>query len=262
MHEAGDPAEQVVNNPLSDEEVVQRVLAGDPALFEVLMRRYNQRLYRIARGILGSDAETEDVIQQAYVNAYFHLRQFENRARFSTWLTRIAVHEALARRRPTPVAVDDATAEAHFKAVQKRMAGLHSPAPDPEHQAFAEELRRLIETAVDALPESYRLVFILREIESLSTAETAECLEINVETVKTRLHRARALLRTALVARAGAATLEAFQFHEPRCDRVVADVFDVIKSMTAVNAELSAVSREGTRQGPVNLSRARLSRQR
>lgn len=204
--------------------MVRRVRDGEKAQFEILMRRYNQRLYRIAPTILGDDAEAEDVMQQAYVNAYVHLDQFAERASFSTWLTKIAVYEALARSRrrgATKLQTVDESGEDMMTHIQTR-------APDPEHQAFATELRILLESAVDGLPEHLRLVFTLRQIEGLSTAETAQCLEISEENVKTRLHRARALLRDDLVARTGAATSGAFQFHLSRCNRVVAGVFGTI----------------------------------
>jgi RNA polymerase sigma-70 factor (ECF subfamily) len=207
---------------MADDELLRRVLGGDTGLFEVIMRRYNQRLFRVVRAILGSPNDVEDTMQQAYLNAFVHLDQFADRARFSTWLTKIAVHEALARarsRRPGASALPiDETA----------MNDAASTQPNPEHQAFAGELRRILESAVDALPQDYRVVFMLRQIEGLSTQETADSLEINEDTVKTRLHRARALLREELYARTGVATVDAFQFHASRCDRVVADVFVLI----------------------------------
>ena len=209
---------------LTDEEVVRRVLDGDSALFEILMRRYNQRLYRVTRSIMRDDSQTEDVIQQAYVNAYLHLDQFAARATFSTWLTKVAIHEALARtRRLRCDAMDPSKMDG-------RISELRSTEPDPEHQAFAGELGRLLETAVGALPETYRVVFMLRQIEGLSTAETAECLEIGEDTVKTRLHRARAILRAELFTRAGVEAPNAFQFHASRCDRIVCLVFERIRS--------------------------------
>jgi RNA polymerase sigma-70 factor (ECF subfamily) len=201
---------------IPDDELVRRVRSGETALFEVLMRRYNPRLFRVARAILRDDHEAEDVMQQAYVNAFVHLEQFAGRASFATWLTRIAAHEAIARARQRDrIAVLDASESGE----ETRGTG-----PDPEHQAYAAELRRLLESAVDGLPESHRLVFMLREVEGLNTAETAECLEISEETVKTRLHRSRAMLRHDLLERTGAVTPGAFQFHLSRCDRVVAGV--------------------------------------
>jgi RNA polymerase sigma-70 factor, ECF subfamily len=214
------------NLPISDEEVVRRVRAGETGLFEVVMRRYNQRLYRVARAILRDDAEAEDVTQQAYVNAYRHLDQFAGRAMFSTWLTKIAVHEALARARrrgrfDEQEAVDDGDT----------MGTLKSSGPDPERQAFAGELRALIESAIEALPEHYRAVFMMRDVEGMSTAESAECLDITEETAKTRLHRARMLLRDILYERAGIESAAAFSFEAPRCDRVVAAVCDQIEAI-------------------------------
>jgi RNA polymerase sigma-70 factor, ECF subfamily len=207
---------------LSDEEVVARVLAGETAMFEIVMRRHNQRLYRVARAILRNDAEAEDVMQDAYVRAYEHLDQFAGRAKFSTWLTRIAVHEALARQHR-------ANRYQELEPMSERegdpMDRLASLAPDPEQQAASTEIRMLLEEAVENLPDTYRVIFMLRDIEELSTTEAAEILEITEENVKVRLHRARALLRKSLYARAGMERKEAFAFHAVRCDRVVKNVF-------------------------------------
>jgi len=199
---------------MTDAEIVERVRAGETALFEILMRRHNQRIYRVARAVIKDEADTEDVMQQAYINAFTHLSQFQDRSQFSTWLTRITVHEALARRRKWK---PEETSE-------DVMETLTSPQPDPERQAYAAELRRVLEAAVDSLPETYRLVFMLRDIEGLSTSETAAGLELGDEAVKTRLHRARAMVRSAITERIGASTAEAFAFQAPRCDRVVAAV--------------------------------------
>jgi RNA polymerase sigma-70 factor, ECF subfamily len=229
--QAGDCGTCTCREPsqaLSDIEVVRRVREGETALFEILMRRYNQRLYRVARAILKDDAEAEDVMQQAYLNAYVHLDQFAERASFSTWLTKIAVYEALARS-----AHRGAAAHTGFESADDSMVRVHDTKPDPEHQAFATELRTLLESAVDRLSESLRVVFTLRQIEGLSTAEAAACLGIREENVKTRLHRARALLRADLFARTGAATSGAFQFHLSRCNRVVAGVFAKITAARA-----------------------------
>ena len=205
---------------LDDEEVVRRVRGGETSLFETLVRRYNQRLYRVARSILRDEDEAEDVMQQAYVNAYSHLDQFAGRARFSTWLTRIAVHEALARAgRRSRWEVDPMPDESEESRV------FRDDGPDPERQAHASELRRLLESALDALPELYRTVFVLREVEGLDTPETAECLQISEDSVRTRLHRARAMLQRDIFERTGATSASAFSFHLVRCDRVVSGVF-------------------------------------
>lgn len=204
--------------PLSDGEVVERVKAGDSALFEVLMRRYNQRVYRVARSILGNDTEAEDVMQEAYVRAYAHLDQFANRASFPTWLTKIAVYEALARARRSN-RYDEIDPEA---GLPPRDEAALSPADrDPERSMFDLEMKTLLEAAIESLPRDYRAVFVLREVEGLTTAETAECLGVSEDVVKTRLHRSRSLLRDELYHRTGAASPAAFQFHLARCDRVV-----------------------------------------
>jgi RNA polymerase sigma-70 factor (ECF subfamily) len=206
-------------NTLTDEQVVADVLNGQTALFEVLMRRYNERVYRVVRAILRGDEEAEDVMQQAYVNAYAHLRQFSGEARFSTWLTRIAINEALnrvrARRRYEPLDEEPSNVE-HFMT--------NPSSRDPERQAFAGELRGLLEWAIDDLPDGGREVFIMREVEGMSTAEVAETLDVSEDVVKTRLSRARRSLRRSLLERTGESTPEAFRFYRPRCDRVVENV--------------------------------------
>ncbi len=205
----------------SDEEVVARVCAGEMALFEVIMRRYNQRLYRVARAILGDDAEAEDVMQDAYVRAYTHLGQFAGRARFSTWLTKIAAYEALARARRRGLKVElDGLAEAE----QDAMIQPDDETGSPESETLANETRALLESAVDVLPPIYRSVFMLRAVEEMSTAETAETLGVSQEAVKSRLHRAHAMLRHRLMELLGASAREAFAFGSHRCDRVVGAV--------------------------------------
>lgn len=197
---------------LSDEQVVAQVCAGDRAIFEVIMRRYNQRLFRAARAILRDDDEAEDVLQEAYVQAYTHLGGFEGRARLSTWLTRIVVHEALRRVRRRQRLADGAIVEQPPTTL------------DPEKVAGDRELARVLEHAIDELPEAFRTVFVLRVVERLDVAETAACLGIADATVKTRLHRARALLRRTLEQHAEEALVEVHRFLGLRCDRVVARV--------------------------------------
>lgn len=212
---------------MTDEEVIGRVRAGDTALFEVIMRRYNQRLFRVTRSILGDDDEAQDVTQEAYVRAYMHLDQFEGRAQFSTWLTKIAVHEALARLRARKrlVDIDGMSASA------EDAMNLESKTPSPEQDVLNKTIRIVVETAVDGLPETYRSVFMLREVEGLSTSETADCLDLTEETVKVRLHRARSLLRKRIYTQTGAATAGAFQFLGARCDRLVSKVLERIRSL-------------------------------
>jgi RNA polymerase sigma-70 factor (ECF subfamily) len=211
------------NSALPDEEIVRRVRAGDSAVFEILMRRHNQRVYRVVRAVVKDEADVEDVMQQAYINAFTHLHQFEDRSQFSTWLIRIALHEAFGRRRKMQRA-DTTTARNRFGVDDdggEFMDTLSSPEAGPERQAYAQELHRVLEAAVDTLPETYRTVFMLRDIEGLSTSETGQGLGLGDEAVKTRLHRARVMIRRAVAMRIGEVAAGAFQFHAPRCDRVV-----------------------------------------
>ena len=206
---------------LSDEEVIERVRAGETALYEVVMRRHNTRLYRAARAILGSDRDVEDVMQDAYVRAFQHLAQFEGRSQFSTWLTRIAVHEALARmHKAERIEEWDAMNENRRSTI-----GASRETPDPEAEAASGELNRLLERSIESLPEAYRAVVMLRDVEEMSTSETAECLAITEDNVKVRLHRAHVMLRKQLYSEARISAKEAFSFHAVRCDRVVSGVF-------------------------------------
>jgi len=206
----------------SDPEIVRRVRAGETALFELLMRRHNQRVYRVARAVLRDEGDVEEVMQQAYVNAYTHLHQFEERAQFSTWLTRITVNEALAERRALRRRAPMADRRGEQDDSEESMETLPTPDPDPERQAYSRELSDVLEDAVDHLPDTYRVVFMLRDVEGMSTRETSEGLGLGEEAVKTRLHRARALIRRRIAERMGGVTAQSFQFHATRCDRVVA----------------------------------------
>ena len=214
--------QQAQREEWSDEEVVKRVLDGETALYELLMRRHNQRLYRVARAILRDDAEAEDVMQDAYVRAYQNLASFEGRAKFVTWLTRIAVHEALTRsRRRLRFQAFDPADESNGEIMQSPPSSTRSP----EQQAYDRELAAVLEKAVSSLSEDHRLVFMLRDVEGMTTEETAHCLNLTEENVKVRLHRARAGLRKRLYRVAGATASRCFQFHAVRCDRVVKNVF-------------------------------------
>src|SRR4051812_37195117 len=155
-------ADEAVVASLPDEEIVRRVRAGERALFEVLMRRHNQRVYRAARAIVKDENEVEDVMQQAYINAYTHLHQFEDRSQFSTWLTRIALNEALGRRKKIQIA--ESRMQHGDSGRGESMETIRSSQPDPEHQAYAQELHRVLEDAVDGLPDLYRAVFMLRDV--------------------------------------------------------------------------------------------------
>jgi RNA polymerase sigma-70 factor, ECF subfamily len=228
-----EPVAAAPDVSLSDTEIVRRVLAGDRACFEVLIRRHNQQVYRVARAVLKDEDEVEDVMQQAYVNAFTNLDQFEERARFSTWLIRITLNEAFRRRRgrlrllasTRPLLSDVGAEGGGFKET------IASEVPDPERQAYAQELHRLLEYAVDNLPETYRLVFMLRDIEGLNTFETCQGLGLSEEAVKTRLHRARRMIRRTMSARIGPTARGAFAFHASRCDRIVASVLARISAI-------------------------------
>jgi RNA polymerase sigma-70 factor (ECF subfamily) len=205
-----------------DDVLVARARRGDASAYALLMRRYNRRVYRAVRAILDDEMEVEDAMQDAYLAAYRHLSRFEGRARFSTWLIRIAVNAALDRRRRSGRALRlDAACET---------AALHSPlAPaaegsiDPERLVGAQRLAVRLEEAIHALPDAYRAVYVLRELEGLGTFATAECLQIEEATVRTRFHRARRLLRDALGAEVTAAA-EVMPFGGERCARIVARV--------------------------------------
>lgn len=211
----------------ADEEIIDRVLQGDVGAYELLIRRYNQRVYRVVRSILRDDSEAEDVMQEAFVRAYKNLAQFEGRSAFSTWLGRIAVHEALARlersRRfePFDFATVDSTSEA-----------LRDTNMSPEQQTAISEAREMLEKAILALPPKYRTVLMLRDVDEMSTSETAATLDMSEEAVKVRLHRARALLRKELYAIAGATSTSAFQFPAPRCNRVTRNAMNTIFALS------------------------------
>jgi RNA polymerase sigma-70 factor (ECF subfamily) len=219
---------------LTDEEVVNRVRTGDLAMYEVIMRRYNQRLYRVSRAILHDDAEAEDVMQEAYVRAYTHLDQFAGRSTFSTWLTRIAVHEALSRlrsrNRHPQVDVIDYEGEISMNTSGKSF--------NPEQNASTAQLREFLEEAVLNLPDSYRTVIMLRDIEELSTAETAEALDLTEDNVKVRLHRGHGMIRDWLFERIGTRAKEAFPFMGVRCVRVVQEVFNRLTKLASPTSQL------------------------
>jgi RNA polymerase sigma-70 factor (ECF subfamily) len=206
----------------TDERVVERVLQGELLLFEVLMRRHNQRIYRAIRSILHDDSECEDVMQETYVRAFEHLAQFEGRAKFSTWLTRIAVNESIkrstARGKLDPLAED-------LDGDNPAMQASDQKTPSPEDNAARTELTALLEESILALPTSYRTVLVLRDLEEMSTSETAQALDLSDTNVKVRLHRAHEMLRAELMTRAGASGPQAFTFPATRCNRVVDAVF-------------------------------------
>lgn len=202
--------------PLADEAIVRQVLDGDVASFEVIMRRYNQRIFRVVRSILDDNHEAEDVLQDAYVRAFEHLDQFEWRSKFSTWLTRIAVYEATARRhrRRRLELIDMSDPE------NSHMLSL-SDDRDAQDQASNRELGMILHRAVDNLPCELRTVLTLRLVEGLDTEETAECLGLTTANVKVRLHRARTLVQQEFDQHVGMEIRQLYQFDGERCNRIV-----------------------------------------
>ena len=216
------PARAVAYDKLDDAGLVEGARAGEAAAFRVITQRFNRRLYRVARGILGDDGEAEDVVQETYLRAFDNLAGFRGESGLATWLTRIAINEALGRKRKRRPMVDldnldalDEQGEARVLIFPGARAG-----GDPEADASRSEVRRLLERAVDGLPEAFRIVFVMREIEELSVEETAAHLQIRPETVKTRLHRARRLLREALEQQLGSALQDTYAFDGERCERM------------------------------------------
>jgi len=202
-----------------DLELAQRAMARDGAAFRTVIKTHNQRLYRIARGVVRNDAEAEDIVQEAYVRAFPHLESFRGDASLGTWLSRFVINEALGRlrkRRRTVAMPENPQAEI----IQFPL----NPSDDPERTMAQRQILQLVERATDSLPDVYRMVFMARVIEGLSIEETSELLGVRPQTVKTRLHRARALLRKALDDQIGPVLLEAFPFAGRRCERLTAAV--------------------------------------
>lgn len=225
----------------TDTELIARILSGDMRALETLMRLHNRTLYRTARAILRDDAEAEDAVQDAYVRAYRALGTFRGESKLSTWLVRITANEALMRRRrnartamaPTDVEPDD----------------LVSGEAGPESDAQRGEMRRLLEARIDALPDPYRVVFVLRALEELTVEETAAALGIPDATVRTRYFRARGLLREWLAGDIDTTLRDAFAFAGARCDRIVRKVLAVLVAAVAA-ASLAACSEKPPRPAP------------
>jgi len=209
----------------SDEaELVRRALARDGSAFRAIMQTHNRKLYRIARSIVRNDSEAEDVVQEAYVRAFSHLESFRGDSTLATWLARIVMNEALGRVRKQRPTVDLETIEAHRPEAEIIQFPRIGNSDDPERTMAQRQILRLVEQATDALPEVYRTVFVTRVIEGMSVEETAELLGVRVETVKTRLHRARRLVREQLDKQIGPVLLDAFPFAGQRCERMTAAV--------------------------------------
>lgn len=217
---------------LDDVALVGQVQHGDRQAFRHVMRRSNQRLFRVARGVIDNDAEAEDIVQEAYVHAYEKIASFRGDASLLTWLTRIVLNEAYGRLRKRHRTVDIDQIEAS-QAEGGRVIAFPSKfgSEDPAASAARDEIRRLLEHAIDGLPEPFRIVFVMREIEECTVEETAASLDLRPETVKTRLYRARRLLRAALHDRLATTMTDAFPFMGARCDRVTETVMQRLQAV-------------------------------
>lgn len=219
-----ETAKEVAPQSIDDEAVIRRVMAGDKASYEQIMRKYNRRLYRIVRSYLQDEDEIEDVIQDAYIRAYEQLSRFEGRSSFSTWLIRIAINEALARVRhrsrlqPILPEISDGTNSAEETSI--RLSNHETPLGT----LMNAELKEILEQAVDRLPEKYKSVFLMREVEGMSIAETSDSLAISEGNVKVRLNRAKEMLRETISDFYHAD--DVFHFDLRRCDRIVRNVME------------------------------------
>ncbi len=213
---------RVETQSINDDEVVDRVLHGEKDAYEIIMRKYNQRLFRIVRSYLKNEDEIEDVIQEAYIKAYEQMPRFEKRSRFSTWLIRIVINEALARlkhrKRFTSIADDASECTDFIPKIPEQLITRENPVG----KLMNAELKDALEKAVDRLPEKYRSVFVMREIEGMSIEETSESLQLTETNVKVRLNRAKGMLRETISSLYR--DVEIFQFNLVRCDRIVRNV--------------------------------------
>jgi RNA polymerase sigma-70 factor, ECF subfamily len=205
----------------SEDDLVARARERDEFAIRALIQRHNQRLYRIARGILRDDAEAEDAMQEGYLKAFSHLDDFEGTAAIGTWLCRIVMNEALGRLRQRRRTVDwNSMEDAGMPGAEIIRFSTDAVRPDPERAAAQRQIRGLLEQAIDRLPDDFRIVLIARVVEEMSVQETATMLGIRPETVKTRLHRARLALRRTIEAQIGAGVTDVFPFEDPRCRRI------------------------------------------
>lgn len=217
-------AQPTVSSATTDAELAERATHGDEHAFELIMRRHNRLLFRTARSILKTDSETEDALQEAYLRAWRALSTFRADSKFSTWLVRIVINEALGRRRRRSAQVIPLESAMESTDPQTQESLEDDPDRQPERVAMRSEVRRLMEARIDKLPETFRTVFMLRAVEELSVEEVAAALEIPEATVRTRFFRARSLLREGLSRDVDLAIGDAFSFAGERCDRVVANV--------------------------------------
>ena len=223
---------------VSDAELARRIACDDEAAFEAVMRRHNSGLFRVARAILKNNTDAEDVLQEAYLAAYQHIGDFRADAKLSTWLTRIVINKSLAilrsrHRARIIVPFSDLGAK---ERISSEAGVLVEPGSSPEQSATAADIRRLLEQKIDELPVAFRTVFVLREVEDLSVDETAACLSIPEATVRSRMFRARGMLRESLARELDMATGDVFHFGGERCDRVVAAVLTRRRALAAAAA--------------------------
>ena len=219
MNKEGIPTSEILN----DDEIIARILHGEKDLYSIIIRRYNQRLYRVGMSMINDDAEVEDAMQVAYINAYENLGKFAFRSSFPTWLTRIFINEWLLRlrKRKKSISMNDENIEN----VMKQDKGPQTPVT----ATLNSELRSILNDAIRQLPETYRSVFVMREIENMNIAETKECLNISEANVKVRLNRAKAMLRDILSAQYSKDDI--LHFHLNRCDRMVEKVMTCIREL-------------------------------
>ncbi len=217
-----EPAQKELNEVF----IIEKVLNGEVELFEILMRRYNELLYRTLRSYITIEADVEDTLQDTYIKAYEKLYQFKNEALFSTWLIRIGINEALQRKRKSPkykiVALEQ---DEHVLQIEDQNI------MNPERSTNYKESSRFMEKALDTLPEKYKIVFMLREVEGLGITEISECLDISISNVKVRLHRARTMLKEAILEITDYSNI--FEFGNAKCDKVVAYVMNHIYEKNA-----------------------------
>jgi RNA polymerase sigma-70 factor (ECF subfamily) len=225
-----------------DSDLLERARQGDAAAFDILIRRHDKHLYRIARGVLPDAHEAEDAVQETFVRAFTGLRGFRGAASLRTWLTRIVLNEAIRRRRRRPVMVDLGELQSAQERARRPLhsASLTARERDPERAAAQSQIRKMLESAIDGLPASFRIVFVMRHVEEMSTADTAALLGIREETVKTRLHRARRMLRERLGVELEAVLKGVFPFERPRCDALVQRLLDRFGLSSAIRRPIRA----------------------
>lgn len=216
----------VAQKELSEALIIEKILDGEIELFEILMRRNNELLFRTIRSYIGSESDVEDTMQDTYIKAFEKLYQFKNEAKFSTWLIRIGINEALQRKRKSPkyktIALDQ---EDMFLQIEDQNI------MDPERKTMYKESSLFMEKAIDTLPEKYKIVYMLKEVEGIGISEISKCLDLTNSNVKVRLHRARIMLRNSILNLTDHSSI--FDFGNSKCDRIVANVMDHIFKMSS-----------------------------